>query len=320
MMRRVGKLLAAPPFIDLMETVAASPIFAGDPPEIGGYAVVRTLVPEQSWLATASGGRQVVLKTLDEDCLWKGGLHPNIKDRLGRVRELAHVGVANLYGVERDEGLTYLVWDYVPGKTLAEQAASATCGQRDMLLLARELVLAVEMLHARGIVHGAIKGSNAIVGTDGRVVLTHISPLLYCEPTEDVQVLLALLGELVEGRGEWDSPLGRLLTQAGETEVTLRWLAARMGALLDSRDSEPAVAGEDRAEVRQIRRRALLGAGAAAVLGVAMFFGLRAYGIKQTPQAPVAPTASPAAMQPAKGENASATATPAGWSARRAVR
>jgi hypothetical protein len=51
-----------------------------------------------------------------------------------------------------------------------------------------------------------------------------------------------------------------------------------------------------------------------------MFFGLRAYGIKQTPQAPVAPTASPAAMQPAKGENASATATPAGWSARRAVR
>jgi len=304
-----------------MDTVVAPPIFAGDPPEIGGYTVVRTLIPQQSWLAAASGGRQVVLKTLDEDCLWKGGLHPNIKDRLGRVRELAHVGVANLYGVERDEGLTYLVWDYVPGRTLAEYAASATCGQRDMLVAARELVLAVEMLHARGIVHGTIKGSNAIVGTDGRVVLTHVSPLLYSEPAEDVQAVLTLLGDLVEGRGESDAPLGRLLAQAGESEVTLRWLAARMGALLDSRDSEPAVEREDRAEGRRIRRRALLGAGAAAVLGVALFFGLRQYGINQTPRGPVAPTASPAAMEPAKGESPSAAAAaPAGWSTRRAVR
>src|SRR5437868_5182669 len=74
---RMGKLLTAPLSPSSMDTVAASPIFAGDPPAIGGYAVVRTLVPEQSWLAAASGGRQVVLKTLDEDCLWKGGLHPN---------------------------------------------------------------------------------------------------------------------------------------------------------------------------------------------------------------------------------------------------
>jgi hypothetical protein len=302
-----------------MDTAVPSPIFAGDAPEIGGHAVVRTLTPEQSWLATASGGRQVVLKTLDEDCLWQGGLHPNIKDRLGRVRELAHVGVANLYGVERDGALTYLVWDYVPGRTLAEQATSATCGRRDLLVLARELVLAVEMLHARGIVHGTIKGSNAIVGTDGRVVLTHVSPLLYSEPGEDVQAVLGLLGDLVQGRGEQDSPLGRLLARAGENEVTLRWLAGRMGALLDSRDSEPAVEREDRAEGRRIRRRALTGAGAAAVLGVGLFFGLREYGIRQTPQAPVAPTASPAAMQPAKGESPSAAA-PAGWPTRRAVR
>jgi hypothetical protein len=303
-----------------MDTAVAPPIFAGDPPEIGGYTVVRTLVPQQSWLAEASGGRQVVLKTLDEDCLWKGGLHPNIKDRLGRVRELAHVGVANLYGVERDGGLTYLVWEYVPGRTLAEYAGSATCGQRDMLVAARELVLAVEMLHARGIVHGVIKGSNAIVGTDGRVVLTHVSPLLYSEPAEDVQAVMTLLGDLVAGRGETDTPLGRLLAQAGGTEVTLRWLAARMGALLDSRDSEPAVAQEDQSEGRRIRRRALLGAGAAAVLGVVLFFGLRHYGISQTPQGPVAPTASPAAMEPAKGESPSAAAAPAGWSTRRAVR
>jgi hypothetical protein len=299
-------------------TVSAS--FAGDRSEIGGYAVVRALAPQQSWLADAPGGRRVVLKVLDDDCLWKGQLHPNIKDRLGRVRELAHVGVANLYGVERDGGLTYLVWEYVEGKTLEEYAASPACGQRDLLVVARDLVLGVEMLHARGIVHGTIKGSNAIIGTDGRVVITHVSPLLYSEPGEDVLAVLSLLGELVERRGEQDSPLGRLLAEAGEGETTLRRLAARMGALLDARESEPALAEEDRAEGRRVRRRALIGALSAAVLGVALFFGLRQYANSQTPQRPVPPQASPAALQPPQGESPSAAAAPAGWTTRRVVR
>jgi tRNA A-37 threonylcarbamoyl transferase component Bud32 len=297
-----------------MDSATVSPSIAGDRSEIGGYAVVRTLVPDQSWLADAPGGRRVVLKVLDDDCLWKGQLHPNIKDRLGRVRELAHVGVANLYGVERDDGLTYLVWEYVAGRTLDEYAASPACGQRDLLVVARDLVLGVEMLHARGIVHGTIKGSNAVVTPTGRLVITHVSPLLYSEPGEDVTALLTVLNELVERRGEQDSPLARLLAQAGEEETTLRRLAARMGALLDAREAEPALAEEDRAAGRRVRRRALIGAVSAALLGVALFVGLKQYANSQTPQRPVPPQASPAALQPAPGESASAAATPSGWS------
>ena len=71
--------------------------------EIGGYREL-CAVSEQGWVGTAAGGRRVVLKRLDEDCLWKGQLHPSVKDRLARVRELAHQGVANLHGVERDQG------------------------------------------------------------------------------------------------------------------------------------------------------------------------------------------------------------------------
>src|SRR5207253_1320962 len=163
---------------------------------------------------------------------------------------------------------------------------------------ARELVLAVDMLHARGIVHGTIKGSNAVVGADGRLVLTHVSPLLYSDPADDLQAVRGLLGGLIEGRGEWDSPLGVLLTET-DGETSLRRLAARMGALLDARDSGPAVEGEDRTEGRRIRRRALFGAGAAALLGIGLFAGLRQYGIDHTPQRPVAPQASPAALEPA---------------------
>ena len=86
---------------------------------IGGYRIEREL-GEGSLLASESNGRRVVLKMLEEDCLLKGALHPMIKDRLGRVRELAHLGVANLHGAERDGERAFLVWEFVEGITLEQ--------------------------------------------------------------------------------------------------------------------------------------------------------------------------------------------------------
>lgn len=282
-----------------------SPKLASEPSEIGGYEVIRTL-SDQNWLAIAPGGRRMVLKALDEDCLWKGQLHPNVKDRLARVRELAHSGVANLYGVEREGALTYLVWEYVDGITLEEFAALPRCGHRDLLLLARELVLSVETLHARGIVHGSLKASNIIVGADGRAVLTHVSPLLYSDPAQDVATLIGTLSDPLEMRGESDSTLARLLQQAADEQIPLRRLAVRLGAAIDARDADLSQP-PDRAKGNRIKRRAVLGAGATALLGVALFLGLKQYAHARTPKPPVPPQAAPAAMQPApRGESASA--------------
>lgn len=288
-----------------MESAGSATNFAADRTEIGGHRILRPLSPDQSWLCVAGGDRMLVLKTLDEDCLWKGQLHPNIRDRLARVRELAHSGVANLYGVERDADLIYMAWEYLEGDTLEERARSSRCGRRDFMVLARELVLAVEMLHARGIVHGGLKGSNVVVDRDGRLVMTHISPLLYCDPADDTRVLVALLLDLLDERGEGESALARLLKEAEGDEVSLRRLAARIGALIESRET-----GEtpERGRGRSIRKRSLVGAAATAVVAVGLFFALRHYGNVHTPKPPTPPEAAPAAMKaPPSGESASAS-------------
>src|SRR5881227_419589 len=93
------------------------------PDEIGGYEVLEPLgQAAESALAVAPGNRRVVLKLLDPDCLLRPApnpkLHPSIRDRLARVRELAHAGVANLYGVEHDAGRVYLVWEFIDGVPL----------------------------------------------------------------------------------------------------------------------------------------------------------------------------------------------------------
>jgi len=157
-------------------------------PSISDYRDVSQL-GGSSYLAAESGGRRVVLKMLDADCLLKGQLHPMIKDRLGRVRELAHLGVANLHGAERDGERAFLVWEYIEGQSLEEFLRDRQVDKARRAQLAHQIVLHLESLHALGIVHGGLHLRNVIITPGGDVKLTHVSPLLYHEEAVDLSAL-----------------------------------------------------------------------------------------------------------------------------------
>jgi len=183
----------------------------------------------------------VVRKRLDDDCLLDGELHPSIAERLARVLELPVSSVANLHGVERDEHGVWLVWQFIDGITLDEFASqSHSQAERDSIV--RELRLAVAAMHSHGIVHGAIHARNVIIDSRGRVCLTHISPLLYSDPADDIR----------------------------EVER----LAARMGFM--SRIS-PRAGTNGNTVAQRYRRRAFLAAAAALIAGVMMFAAILWY-------------------------------------------
>ena len=250
----------------------AQPNLTPDPSEICGYPIDHSLTPGQSYLAIGPGGRGVVLKKMDVDCLLRGKLHPSIKERLSRVRELAHGGVANLQGVEREGDTAYLVWEYIQGERFDEYAIAPGRTPRDLLVIARELILGVDSLHMQGVVHGAIGSGNVIISREGSVRMTHISPLLYADTSVDVDSVLWLLEHAVELRNEKDSPLGQLLVEAARDHMPLRVLGTRVGALIESRGKpdEPQVELEE----RHIRRRTLLAATIVLVLGLAIGYGV----------------------------------------------
>lgn len=205
--------------------------------EIGDREIVRELTPGVSWLATeTSGGREVVIKRLEEDCLSSGKLHPAIAQRLGRVRELPEKSVANLHGVERDGALTYLVWDWAAGENWAQYVKRRDLDHDQRLRLARELVLAVQSLHLAGIVHGAIHGGNVIVDRGERIWLIDVSPLLWMDEQADVRAVLALLGELFEGEGD----IASALKDADAAQMTLAGILELISAPDDERaDPQP---------------------------------------------------------------------------------
>ena len=206
--------------------------------------MIRTL-GDTSVLAVGEDNRHVVIKRLDTDCLLENKLHPSIAERLNRIRELAHGSVANLYAVARDNREAHLIWQYLPGQTWDEFLA----GQPDVrqrLTAARELVLNIELLHMQGIVHGALVGSNIILGDDHTWRITHVSPLLYTDMTVDVESVSRLLRDAA---GD-DVPDLAKLVEGESQNLTLRQLSSKVAALLESNGQLPP-------EVEQSPRREL---------------------------------------------------------------
>jgi tRNA A-37 threonylcarbamoyl transferase component Bud32 len=265
------------------------------PAEIAGHPVVAILSGDgtpPTFEARGPGGRRIVLKALDPDCLLKEGtvLHPNIRDRLNRVRELALTGVANFLGVCRDpvngyEGhAAWLMWEYVEGETFDRYAAAHSRSDRDLALLARELILTIDSLHLQGIVHGSIKASNVLIDPTGGIRLTHVSPLLYNDAAEDAQSALEMLWQVVQTRGAAETPsVGAAVKEALEAapagaQAALRQLGARLAVGPErAKPLEFATGGASRAAAGRdgrSRRRSLLAAGVIALLGLAAAYGI----------------------------------------------
>lgn len=203
---------------------------------------------------------KIVRKILDDDCLLDEQLHPSIKLRLERVRELPVRCVANFLGVEREPslGVAQMAWEYVPGTALAEVKSA------DWLKLCREVVLAVQSLHAAGIVHGAIHGRNVIIDDGGEIRLTHVSPLLYSDPDHDAADVVAMLDALVNERAP-DTPLARMLAEASTQQITLSELYARLAGI----DVDPPVEEIPERE-RNPRLRYFVATALVALIGIAM--------------------------------------------------
>lgn len=93
------------------------------------------------------------------------------------IGQIDHPNVVRLYRHGEANGLLYLAMQYVEGETLqatlaAHRKSRKRIPAKEALRIVREIGLALDHIHARGVIHRDVKPSNLIIDKQGRPVLT----------------------------------------------------------------------------------------------------------------------------------------------------
>jgi serine/threonine protein kinase len=181
-------------------------------------------------------GRDVAIKVLPAHL----SANPDLKQRLEReakaISSLNHPHICILHDVGSQDGMDFLVMEYVEGETLADRLHRGTLPLDEALRIGIQVADALDKAHTHGIVHRDLKPANIMLAKNGPKLMdfglakpapglrsgSGVSPLTPSTPTMSLAALSATA-----------SPL----TQKGTVVGTFQYMAPEVlqGAEADAR-------------------------------------------------------------------------------------
>ena len=112
-------------------------------------------------------GRDVAIKVLPEHL----STDPELKQRLERearaISALNHPNICTLHDIGSQDGVNFLVMEYLEGQTLAERLGKGPLPLDQVLKIGAEVAQALEKAHQQGIVHRDLKPANIMLTKAG---------------------------------------------------------------------------------------------------------------------------------------------------------
>lgn len=102
------------------------------------------------------------------------------------LASLNHPNVAAVYSVHERDGVRFLTMEYVPGDDLATRLAGGALPLDAVLSIARQIAVALEEAHAKGIVHRDLKAGNVKLTPDGRIKVLDFGLAKAIDDVDDV--------------------------------------------------------------------------------------------------------------------------------------
>jgi serine/threonine protein kinase len=131
----------------------------------GGMAIV--------WCATDLRlGRRVAIKVIADTLAADPGFVERFAREARTAAGLSHRSLVSVYDYAATAARPFLVMELVEGGTLADRIKQGPVDADTARALARDLLSALECVHAAGILHRDIKPANVLIGADGRARLT----------------------------------------------------------------------------------------------------------------------------------------------------
>jgi eukaryotic-like serine/threonine-protein kinase len=172
--------------------------------------------------------RDVAIKVLRSGLLIDEEARRRFRKEALALARLNHPNIAVVHDVGEQDGMDYLVMEYVAGSSLAEKLRAGPLPAKEALALGAEISAALEEAHEQGVVHRDLKPANIVITPRGRPKVLDFGLAKLLAPTKD--------GDPTVSVGETKGIVGTLLymspEQAEGREVDSRTDLWSLGVLL----------------------------------------------------------------------------------------
>lgn len=111
--------------------------------------------------------REVALKVLRSDPTEDGSARLRMRREALALAQLNHPNIATVFDFQSDQGIDFVVLEFVSGESLAHLIKQGPLDNERLLILGAEIADAVEQAHANGIIHCDLKPSNIVLTEEG---------------------------------------------------------------------------------------------------------------------------------------------------------
>jgi serine/threonine protein kinase/tetratricopeptide (TPR) repeat protein len=146
--------------------------------------------------------RDVALKILPIKALSDDAARQRFRQEAQAVGRLSHPNIATAYYFGEDNGIDFLVTEYISGARLDEKLANGPLPETDVLALGVELASGLEAAHREGIIHRDLKPGNLRVTEKGQLKILDfglaelVDPKIDVTAAETVTLTMTLTGTL----------------------------------------------------------------------------------------------------------------------------
>jgi serine/threonine protein kinase/tetratricopeptide (TPR) repeat protein len=113
--------------------------------------------------------REVAIKVLPPGTLCDESSRKRFRKEALALSKLNHPNIATIHDFDSQQGLDFLVMEYIPGITLSEKLTNRPLSEKEILTLRTQLAEGLSAAHEHGVVHRDLKPSNLRLTGDGRL-------------------------------------------------------------------------------------------------------------------------------------------------------
>ena len=146
--------------------------------------------------------RDVAIKVLPPGTLTDESARKHFHKEALILSQLNHPNVATIHDFDTQQGVDFLVMEYIPGITLSEKVAAGPLPEKEVIRLGVQLAEGLAAAHEHGVVHRDLKPGNLRVTSDGRLKILDFGlaklrlPVTASTTTESLSEKQAMAGTL----------------------------------------------------------------------------------------------------------------------------